>query len=228
MRKLVRFGMGWSFLLAMALSVVTSACAEVGTDPELRILVRVYNYARIPSPILLQAERDAGWIFRKAGVTIDWLECPLSNAQMQTPEACQRELSSTGIVLRILFCAKKAKLRLPKGVFGFAVPAQGAGHAFLASVYYDRLHDVASTHDVYAAEILGPAIAHEIGHLLLPSRKHARAGVLTGEWRKEQVWLATRRGLVFTREECEFIRADVAARMREQGTTPDPPALPTE
>ena len=66
-----------------------------------------------------------------------------------------------------------------------------------------------------AALIFGPAIAHEIGHLLMPTRQHARSGVLTGEWQKEEVISAVRGQMVFSPQERELIRADVAARTRE-------------
>ena len=79
--------------LVLCLGTVTAAKphtfgetqASDGYAVALAITVRIYNYARVPTPILVSAEGEAEKIFRKAGVETDWLDCRLSAAEPRTP-----------------------------------------------------------------------------------------------------------------------------------------------
>ncbi len=46
----------------------------------------------------------------------------------------------------------------------------------LATIYEDRVESLATEAHVDSGRLLGRAIAHEIGHLLLGTASHARAG----------------------------------------------------
>jgi hypothetical protein len=69
------------------------------------------------------------------------------------------------------------------GALGFAVPRTQPGAD--VTIFYDRierLEERALTADATAPQILGHAMAHEIGHLLLGSTKHSAAGIMKGHW----------------------------------------------
>ena len=79
-----------------------SAQAAGGDEkPRPKITLRVYDYARVPTPILVSAEGEAEKIFRKAGVDTEWLDCRLSAAEPRTP-AFERPFTTSDLILRLL------------------------------------------------------------------------------------------------------------------------------
>jgi hypothetical protein len=83
----------------------------------------------------------------------------------------------------------------------------------LATVYYDYLARFAGDDRALGLPmILGCAIAHELGHLLLGPNRHSNEGVMLPEWSSRQFRLARMRELSFTQEESCVIRT--AARRR--------------
>jgi hypothetical protein len=91
-------------------------------------------------------------------------------------------------------------------VFGLALrPANSSGR--LAYVFYDRVEPLAKMHQMTDASLLGVAIAHEIGHLLLPDGSHSPSGLMQGQWDNRQFLLARQGLLRFTAQQAELIRA---------------------
>ena len=86
---------------------------------------------------------------------------------------------------------------------------------------------LAQSENVSLSQTLGPAIAHEIGHLLLRSNAHSAAGVMQPCWRGKDLHQASQGLLLFTAEQAEFIRAEVIQRMtqREVVQGPEPSSL---
>src|SRR2546430_17489557 len=103
MRKYVRD------LLVLGLTAIAlgGGCVEsaqaAGGDEKTRpkITLRVYDYARVPTPILVCAGGEAQKIFRKAGVETEWLDCRLSAAVTRTP-AVGQPLTAAGLNLKLL------------------------------------------------------------------------------------------------------------------------------
>jgi hypothetical protein len=51
-----------------------------------------------------------------------------------------------------------------------------------AYVFYDAVQVKAHRHKLPIAALLGYAMAHELGHLLLPRESHGKAGVMRAQW----------------------------------------------
>jgi hypothetical protein len=66
--------------------------------------------------------------------------------------------------------------------------------------------------------ILGHAIAHEVGHLLLNQQVHSAHGIMRGEWGFADFRDMTEGMFLFTPEQTEFLRADVRRRDTQQET----------
>jgi hypothetical protein len=49
-------------------------------------------------------------------------------------------------------------------------------------VFYNAVSAMAIQHDLSVGTLLGYAMAHELGHLLLPLGAHGKAGVMRGNW----------------------------------------------
>lgn len=84
-----------------------------------------------------------------------------------------------------------------------------------ASVFYRRVEEAAKKARVSNFQILGVAMAHEIGHLLLGSNSHSRIGIMRPHWKREEL-VPGGAFLGFTPKEAGVMRADVSARMKEQ------------
>jgi hypothetical protein len=94
-------------------------------------------------------------------------------------------------------------------VFGFA---EGDS---VASVYYGRVASLAQGFDEMDWEIpliLGAAIAHELGHLLLGTNSHSPTGIMCGQWDRRFLRLALMGRQLFTPQQAEVIRAAVDRR----------------
>jgi hypothetical protein len=97
---------------------------------------------------------------------------------------------------------------MTKGTMGFAV-------GDLASVSFRRVEEEAAEFGVQPYEVLGPAIAHELGHLLL-GPGHSHTGIMRAQWRREDYERAPRGAFNFPAEQAEQMRAEVKERGRQQ------------
>ena len=84
-----------------------------------------------------------------------------------------------------------------------------------ASVFYQRVADVAESGKISTGKVLGHAIAHEIGHLLLGSNSHSPAGLMKADWKSGDLKLLDMGRLHFSPKEGSLMRADVASRNSE-------------
>jgi len=210
---------GWAQGITVGLGFLRmlSLTASAETQPEsaaenLRITVRIYQFAQIPDDTLSQAEMTASRVFREAGIELDWLDCPIKSAEPGQNPAC-RESSPTMLRMRIMPPATpQARTFLSDDALGFAVTLARPEHGYLASVYYDRACQRAEKLGHHSWQILGFAIAHEIGHLLLGSNSHAPSGLMRGKWDKHAMAWGVRGALVLSPEEAATIRTEVRAR----------------
>ncbi|HWT79866.1 MAG TPA: hypothetical protein VN648_13855 [Candidatus Methylomirabilis sp.] len=85
---------------------------------------------------------------------------------------------------------------------------------FAVTIYYGRIHDLARTWTGTEDEILGPVIAHEMGHLFLGFSGHSSSGVMSGRWDSSLFKLAQVEQLRFSRQEVAAIQANVARRIQ--------------
>ena len=66
-------------------------------EQENRITVLVYNYAHLPIQTLREAEDRASLIFRKAGVEVEWADCPLNNEDPPLYPGCPEVSDATQV-----------------------------------------------------------------------------------------------------------------------------------
>jgi hypothetical protein len=86
----------------------------------------------------------------------------------------------------------------------------------LASVSVRRVSEEAAEFGIQPYEVLGPAIAHELGHILLGQKGHSPTGIMRARWRREDYERAPRGAFNFTAEQAKQIRAEVSTRNRRQ------------
>jgi hypothetical protein len=92
-----------------------------------------------------------------------------------------------------------------KVVMGAAVRApQGSNVAY---IFYRQVQKQADRHNAAMALVLACAIAHEVGHLLMPGHPHAALGLMRASWDHEDFRRATQGQLRFLPEDVAELRA---------------------
>ena len=185
-----------------------AAPARQPAEPAARIAVRVIGSDRVPPASLAAAEHLAGEIFHDAGVGIEWVDC---NAAARP---CTAEAKATDFWLQLLARRPNAVPGLlDRDATGYALLPPGCAACGYAAVSYPAVVSLSHAMDRSVALLLGPAMAHEIGHLLLGHDSHAPAGIMSPRLGPEQIAQAGRGLLRFLPGEARRLRYEVIARM---------------
>ncbi len=212
-------GLTLGFLLAVGLPETGPTTLAQPAKGKLTINLYVYNYAQVPERTLREAENQAGEIFRKIGVNTLWVQVPFISVEKQLEFLSRRSQNSSGLDLRISIPSPltvktmEEHLGRQDHVFGLSMYSKDKpGH--LAYVFYHRVEEFVQARNLHEhkARILGLAVAHEIGHLLLPLHSHSSRGVMRATWDREDFELAARGNLDFTPKQAELIRSEVLRR----------------
>ena len=187
----------------------------VGSD--LRISVRVFNYAEIPVETWMSTEVVASRIFNRAGITTVWLDCSLAPDGRYLLEECNLPVRAAEIILRIVPSSPATYARFGARTLGIAAPPQ-KGIPGSVSVFFDRVEELTKGGTASSAVILGHAAAHEIGHLLLGSNSHSNVGLMRASWSRADLGQANSGELVFSQRETVAIRERVQQTKRKAET----------
>ena len=171
-----------------------------------QISVRVYNYAEVPRKVLSSSVEEARNIFQKAGIESLWIMCRAGGTPQKHVPLCERDLSTGGITLKILSASMAARLGAHWEHLGFALSSKTPGAGLDAWVFYHRVEELARFRIADRSLILGAAMAHEIGHLLLGPKAHSPSGIMRGKWHRQELELAAQGYLLFTVKESKEMR----------------------
>jgi hypothetical protein len=84
----------------------------------------------------------------------------------------------------------------------------------VAYVFWDRVQEAARAARYAAPTVLAIAIAHEVGHLLLPPGSHAMTGLMQPQWHDDDFYLAAKGTLGFSNGEAQRMRDRI---LRDRG-----------
>jgi len=144
----------------------------------------------IPPRTVRQAEDVAAFILAKAGVSVSFGSQGSYRIQIMT--APLRNLSADAA--------------------GFAVLTPGDwGYA---AISYPAVEQTANSLEADTGDLLGAAIAHEVGHLLL-GKAHTRSGIMQARFRLREIEMAGRGELLFDAGQAGKLRA----KIRSQSTS---------
>ena len=174
------------------------------------IIIRSYNNLGVPADDLAAARRHAEAILQQAGVNIVWADCWVGKRQpADAPARCQDPVNGD-IVLRL---QKSAEADAAKFVsMGFALVGTADAAPFLATVYVDRVESVARGAGIDPRRVLGLAMAHEIGHVLLNSNSHAASGLMRADWSHTELRRASEAAWNFLESEAAHVRSAAIQR----------------
>ncbi len=174
-----------------------------------QITIRVLDYSQSNPSVRQHAEQVAGDILQKAGVVARWIDCPVGSSGTG---ACSSPLSTLDLVVNLLPQSMSDRARFAGGVLGSAIEGTGDNFGFIASIFYDLAKERAAEHQVDFGELLGDAVAHELGHLLLGTNSHSGRSLMSAFWSGNQFRLAAQGGLEFSSAEVKRIEASMNAR----------------
>jgi len=176
-------------------------------DPQLTISVRAYTAFDRTEVDFPAAQGQVESAFRSTGIAVEWLDCHGTPA----PAHCQSPPQADEVVVRIVTAAESSKGPfVPLGV-SLVDPRTRTG--CYATVYIDRVLALAQRVDIDAGPMLGRAIAHEIGHVLLGTAGHAEAGLMRKIWSPTELRQNNSDDWIFLRQEAAAIREAVAMRL---------------
>jgi hypothetical protein len=177
---------------------------------ELQVRVRLKDYANVPTLRLAKAKTVATGILENGGIRVLWADCS-PNSERQDA-LCSLALEPIDLQLRIL--SKEMARRTDSSRHSMAYAIVSGRFPSIASVFYHRAVELEAGKSGARAEILGGALAHEIGHLLLAETSHSGTGVLRGQWGDQDLRMLACGRLWFTPEQTARMVSLMAERVR--------------
>jgi len=153
----------------------------------LALCLHLVNVSSASPATIVEAQHLLDATYKSIGVPLRWSDEP-------------------GSILIVVRDDEPGTLRdATKPVLGAAIhAAQGSPTAY---VFYRRATEQADRYVIPRAVVVAAAMAHEVGHLLLPTPQHADTGLMRGCWDYEEFVNAARGTLRFSAEEAASIRA---------------------
>ena len=155
--------------------VVQAGPLAAGDDGQDSVVVRVYDYAALPA-----FERENGMavaqnIFRSAGIVVRWTDCSPAIKSGNDAPGCEGPLAATGVILNIV---RRPLPECAHESLGCAVQDAKSGRGMTAYVFAQRLEETVQMGGTARFRLLGFAMAHELGHLLLGADAHSQNGIM--------------------------------------------------
>jgi hypothetical protein len=160
---------------------------------DLALSVRLRNDARVSAEVANDAEAAVARVYAKAGVAVTWVP------------------ARANLTIIVLGRAQAIALGQASDAMGFA-PGSDTGRVHIAYILMHRVDEIAAGYHAEKAIVLGAAIAHEIGHLLLPRNSHSKRGIMRAVWNQADFRNAKRDELIFTADQVAQIRSELVAR----------------
>jgi hypothetical protein len=192
-------------LLLMCTPSPTRGAVTAWTD----VVVRVYDANSVMAGTNRQALDQARKALEAASIDVIWRMC-------STVSPCNAPMAPGELAIRIVRSAGAPRYHgaMP---LGDAMLDTGSGHGVLATIYIDRVEWLAQEAGADSRALLGRAIAHELGHLLLATTTHGPVGLMRAFWSQNEVRRGQARDWTFAPTELAAIRRRAEARHRDAG-----------
>jgi hypothetical protein len=198
-----------AILIQLALFVaafVTPAAAdqEQATAP---IILRVYNVYGLSESDLDTARMTVREVFKAAGVQTTWRNCPGTGA-----DPCRERLKGNEIIVRLIRSPHDRPVSSAELTLGVSLVQSDLSRGSFTSVYPDRVGVIAPRFGREQDLLLGRAIAHELGHLLLGMTAHAPSGLMRARWSERPMQVTAPADWIFSEIEARQLRHAALAR----------------
>ena len=186
--------------MAAAMLAAAAMEAQAGSrKPQADAVVTVFTYDRadVPWVVRVRAEQVATAAFAAAGIEVKWVV---------GKQLGKRREAASGEVLTVVFEALAPVQASPEAM---AFTNVGGAADADVHVFYNRVAGFGGFHDrLYAPELLGNVLAHELTHALEGMARHSSEGLMKAVWSGDDyAKMARRRPLAFAAEDLELLRA---------------------
>ena len=227
MRTVLNGKLALIITMVVAGEVVGVSRDAAASSPEASptITIHVHNYAKVNDATLNEAEEVATGIFQRVGVRVRWIDSDLTLEGKPEESIGKDTFMLSHILLSILPGTMAERLDVPDNAMGLT-PGNGTDRQ-LIYVFYDRI-EAFSRRQMRARQnreitlfasmpkILGYAIAHELGHVLLNLEAHSAPGIMRGGWNCKDLMDVAFGSLGFTSQQAEVIRTEARRRNARQ------------
>jgi hypothetical protein len=165
---------GLPTLALMAICIVPDVSAD-----ESRIVIRIYDTGAASLGERAAAIRTAAAIVDEAGLAVDWRDC----SDRRSGPSCEQPRRPSDLIVRIMPTSASRATAVDAGFrLGVAVLDPDTRMGEMATIYHDRVKEVAHRTGTDCGELLGRALAHEVGHLFLRRWGHSHNGLMRAVW----------------------------------------------
>ena len=194
-------------LAALTPSTVT-ASQENQPAPARTLTILVFDYSGWSASDINEVESVTALVLSRAEIGTRWLHCFGPLAERPRPKLCDGDLTPGTVLMRIIpaHLGQPSKLGDPLGA---AVIEVGYASLFASEV---RKH--ADQFGLTPESLMGYAMAHEIGHLLL-GEKHAASGLMRAAWGKQEYREMAQRWLGFSLDQKKSLYETLAASSQD-------------
>ena len=158
----------------------------------LALVLELHNFAGAAPAIVRDAEREVTRVYQDIGVRVEW------------NHAADRGAGQAALQI-ILVAHESGVLRRTHDQIMGAATWTPAGTA-VVYVFYRRVEAEAARYSVSVVFVLACALAHELGHVLMPERGHSQDGLMRACWNGDDFQRADRGQLRFLPEQVALIR----------------------
>jgi hypothetical protein len=173
----------------------STVLAQTGVPRE--VTIRVYDQYGVSLERLQTATRIAGRVLRGADLEAIWRLCGRKGGSSTHPDECRDLLTPTEIVMRVSSAPRGVEPGAGRSIqLGYSYVDAVSRTGTLATIFADRINQAAPT-GIDRATLLGWAMAHEVGHLLMGTTTHASRGLMQAQWpgtrfERQQAWSLSR------------------------------------
>jgi hypothetical protein len=197
-------------MLTTTLAAPAAAGAADHQADDLVLTVRTYGVGSLHEADWHEPADRAGATLRRAGIQVQWVACNAA-ASSHTDNRCLTAPEPGSLVVRFVRLPQDRRARTTVSLANSLIdPASDSG--LLATVYVNRVQQLAKWCAVPAGTLLGRVVAHEIVHLLIGSRGHAPAGLMRAAWSPKSIRSGHEADWEFTAAEVSAMRLAVRAR----------------
>lgn len=189
------------------------------------VVIRTYDYTGIPTAELALAWDAVRLIFEEAGIAVEWKPCPVTpmNDSSAIAQLCGEMLQPNEFVLRLLTSSPEtsapssasfsASAGQRRSALGYSlIDRNSASGPLLMTVFPDLVWNLARDARADHPSMLGRAIAHELGHLLLGTVVHSDGGLMRAFWSLGEIQRNSRADWLIRPGQARHMRDRVASR----------------
>jgi hypothetical protein len=174
-------------LLFMVLVLAGALPVASAPKHDATVVLRTYDYANVSSDLLAAARKEAEQIFTGARIAVRWIDCAVPGKKEGAP--CTEPLAPGRDLMLRLFDRTPANATDAAHVvaLGESMVDREERGGVLMTVDLFPVRTIGERTSTGIAVLLGRAIAHEIGHLLLGSADHPRLGLMRARWSSDEL-----------------------------------------